>query len=49
METTLKYISLSPFDKFELLTEENKKAVILQIETLIKNQSESRSSYDFPA
>ena len=33
-------------EKFEQLTVENKEIIIRQIETLIKNQSESRSSSD---
>lgn len=40
---------LTSYDKFELLTNENKEAVIRQIETLIKLQSESRSHPDSQA
>ena len=42
METPTNYIVLSPHEQFDLLTEENKKAVIRQIETLIKLQSENQ-------
>lgn len=38
--------ALSSYDQFELLSDENKKAVIRQIEILIEKQSESRSSDD---
>ena len=37
---------LEPHEAFELLSDENKMAVIRQIEILIEKQSESRSSGD---
>ena len=37
---------LAPYEAFELLTDENKMAVIRQIEILIEKQSESRSFDD---
>ena len=44
MKTTAN--AMSSYDWFELLSEENKKIVIRQIEILIEKQSESRSSGD---
>lgn len=37
---------LTSYEKYEMLSAENKKAVIRQIETLIKNQSGNQSSCD---
>lgn len=40
--------TLTPQEKFLLLTEENQKMVISQIEKLIADQSEHQSPHDFP-
>ena len=46
MKTKANRTTLSSYDAFELLSEENKKTVIRQIEILIERQSESLSSDD---
>lgn len=35
---------MTPYEKFELLTDESKEIIARQIETLIENQSESQLS-----
>lgn len=44
----LNIFALTPLEKFLLLTEENQKIVISQIEKLIADQSEHQSPHDFP-